>query len=172
MKISSKILFLIFILLLFESCSSTKYYMNKNKHITVKQINKIYKQNGNVYYLYSTYSNNSNIWTYSENRMIIYLLKNGRINNKQVFYGINAIDCPQLSINELRKDLYSKCALELDGDCFGFMISVAGDKREASFYVGINCLKHVEFESCLLNRIVGDINKYGLWSFDYTVSEL
>ena len=90
-------------------------------------------------------------------------MQKGKIKQKQVFKKIEDIQYAGISPVDMETELYQKCAPELDGDVFGFIIEVDGKRYDADFAVDINCFKRQEYKSVILNRISKDIEYYKLW---------
>ena len=84
---------------------------------------------------------------------------------KQVFKEKENIQYAGFSLEDIETELYQKCALELDGDAFGFIIDDDGKRYKADFAVDINCLKQQKYNSVFLNKIINDINYYKMWDF-------
>ena len=64
-----------FVMSVLVSCS-TMHYVKVNDKQTARQVTSFYQKNGNAFYLSSTYSTVSTVWTYEENSIVICRLRN------------------------------------------------------------------------------------------------
>lgn len=161
------IIVLLFIISFLVSCSTVRYNIKRNKDLTVRQVNYFYKKNGNAFYLCSTYATFSVVWTYDEDNFQIYRLQEGRIRQKQIFKSKDIIQYAVVSLEDLEDELYRKCALELDGDSFGFKVEIDRKTYIADYAVNINCMKQGKYESNFLNKITNDIKIHKMWEVEY-----
>lgn len=161
------IIVLLFIFSLLVSCSTMQYNIKRNKDLTVRQVNYFYKKNRNVFYLCSTYATFSVVWTYDEDKVEIYRLQKGKIRQKQIFEEKKTIQYAEISLEDIEKELYQKCALELDGDVFGFIIEIDHKTYIADYAVNINCMKQRKYKSTFLNKITNDIKSHKMWEVEY-----
>lgn len=159
----SFLMILLFTLCLLVSCSATNYVIKKNRYLTNKEVELLFQKNGNAFYLSSTYSYFSFVWSYNEDSVEIFRLRKGIIKQKQVFKEKENIQYAGFSLEDIETELYQKCALELDGDEFGYIIDYNGKRFKADFAVNINCLKQQKYNSVFLNKIINDINYYKMW---------
>jgi hypothetical protein len=159
------IIALLFTLSVLVSCSETNYAIKKNRDSTNKEMSLLFQKNGNAFYLSYTYSYFSIVWSYNEDSVEIYRLHKGKIKQKQVFREKEIIQYAGLSLVDIETELYQKCALELDGDVFGFIIEDDGKRYNADFSIDINSFKRKEYESDFLNRVSNDIKYYKMWDF-------
>jgi hypothetical protein len=155
------------IFLLSISCSTMRYNINKNNRFTEKQIINLLQKNGNVFYLFSAYVSFSTVWTYNLKGIEIYRLAKGKVNQKETFSGKELIQYSAVAFENIEKELYQKCALELDGDMFGFRIDIDGKIHKEDYAVDINCLKKGTYKSDFLNNIVADIKIHNMWGINY-----
>lgn len=153
--------------LLSMSCSTMRYNINKNNKFTEKQIINLLQKNGNAFYLSSTYAPFSTVWTYSINGIEIYRLAKGKVNQKEIFSETELIHYTKITFEDVEKELYQKCALELDGDMFGFRVDVDGKIQKEEYGIDIKCLKKGIYKSNFLNKIVTDIKTYNMWGVNY-----
>lgn len=167
MKKSYTILVLFFICAFLASCSTMQYNIRKNRNFTTKQVDYFYKKNGNAFYLSSTYANFSIVWTYDEDGIEIYRLQKGQIRQKQISSEKGIIPYAEFSLEDIEKELYQNCALELDGTVFGFKIEFDKKIHNADYAVDINCLKQGKYKSDFLNKIASDIKTYRMWEIEY-----
>ena len=158
---------LLSVFLLSISCSTMRYNINKNNRFTEKQIINLLQKNGNVFYLSSTYATFSTVWTYNINGIEIYRLAKGKVNQKETFSEKELIQYEGVVFEDIEKELYQKCALELDGDMFGFRIDIDGKIHKEDYAVNINCLKKGTYKSDFLNKLVNDIKAYNMWEINY-----
>ena len=153
MRKSYTIIVLFFVFSFLVSCSTMQYNIKRNQDLTAKQVNYFYQKNGNAFYLSSTYANFSIVWTYDEDRVEIYRLQKGKIRQKQIIKDKEIIQYAEVSLEDIEKELYQKCALELDGDMFGFIIEIDRKTHNADYAVDINCLKQGKYKSDFLTAI-------------------
>ena len=181
MRKSYTIIVLFFVFSFLVSCSTMQYAIKRNQDLTAQQVDDFYQKNGNAFYLSSTYANFSVVWTYDEDRVEIYWLQKGKIERKQIINDNETIQYAEVSLEDIEKELYQRCAMELDGDMFGFMIEIDrkdGDMfgfmieidrktHNADYAVDINCLKQGKYKSDFLNRITNDIKRHKMWEIEY-----
>jgi hypothetical protein len=148
------------------SCSTMQYNINRNNKFTEKQINFLLQKNGNVFYLSSTYATGSIIWTYNTGEIEMYKLAKGKVIRKETFSEEETLPLGELALKDIENELYQKCALELDGDSFGFNIDINGITYKASYAVDINCLKAETYKSDFLNKIANDIKTCNMWEWE------
>ena len=152
---------LILIIASFASCS-IMHNIERNHDFTKKLLNKLYRKNGNAFYLNSCYFTSSRVWTYYEGRIDIYMLYNGKTGWRKTYEDGGIMQYVNSSLN-LSNDLYGRCPLTLDGDMFGYIIDIDNEIHEYS--LDIDCLKQGKYESGFLNKLVNDINKYKMWEW-------
>ncbi len=156
------IISIVFVASFLPSCTFMQY-VKMNNNATKIWFDYLYKKNGNAFYLDSTYANGSIVWTYDENRIIIYYLVKGTISKKQVFAEKEWIKQTKISIEDIDFELLQKCFYVLDGDGFGFKIKCNEIIYRDSYGTDIECLKTSKFKSDFLNKISKDIRKYKMW---------
>lgn len=133
------------------SCSTQNY----NRNLKMK----LFQENGNVFYMSSTYAWREIIWSYTKDKIIIYELSTkGRIlkirselliENTSVFEDIQNT----YKINE---------CIELDDDYLGYKILKEQQVIEKEFLVNIKCfLKNIN-EIEFFNKIRSDMLKYNI----------
>lgn len=146
---------------MFSSCSTMKQSITKNQKNTNKNITNLLKNNDNVFYLYSTYSTFSTVWTYRNDSIEIYRLAKGKLTSKEIYKnkGIKSFQIP--SIKDLNSDI-DICGLVLDGDIIGFHF----DKNHNQITTDIKCFKTQKYQSDFLNKLVEDINTYKMWNIE------
>ena len=143
------------------------YNIKANRDLTAKQVNYFYQKNGNAFYLSSSSTNFSIIWTYYEGKVEIYRLQKGKISQRQIFREKEIIQYADISLEDIEKELYQKCALELDGDTFGIIIEIDHKTHNADYAVDINCLKQGKYKSDFFNKITNDIRNYKMWEVEH-----
>lgn len=158
---------LFFVFLLLISCSTMQYNINKNNKFTERQTKYLLQKNGNAFYLSSTYALFSTIWTYCTDKIEVYKLAKGKVIKKETFWIKNTMQFNAFVFNDIENELYQKCALNLDGDCFGFRIYKDGIICKENYPIDINCLQKETYESDFLNKIASDIKTYKLWEVKY-----
>jgi len=150
-----------FLLISFTTMKSNMIHNNikKNTKFTQKQVNFLFKKNGNAFYLDSSYATFSIVWTYSKNGIEIYRLVNGKVFKKEIFPEKEWLHDADIAVEEI----YKNCSVVLDGDGFGFKINMDGNIHKESYTTNIDCMKQQTFESEFLNKIVNDIKNYKMW---------
>lgn len=167
MRMRNSIIVLIFALFFLESCSTMHFAIRRNNNLTSRQVSHLYKENGNAFYLSSTYSSFSVVWTYDEDRIEIYRIKKGRIKEKQVYCGKEMISFSGVDIKDIENAIYQNFALELDGDAFGFIIRIGSETCKENFAIDINSLKQRHEYPAFLERVINDIRVYKMWEIQY-----
>lgn len=165
MKTIYNYILIVFSICIITSCMSTQQYITKNKKATEIKTNTLFKKNGNAFYIYSTHSSSSVIWSYRDTMIEIYKLNKGRVFKELIISHDNLIT-NNISFSNLEDDIYNNCALQLDGDVIGLRLHYEGKEYNERFPVDINCLKDKKYGIDLLNIIIGDINKYDMWNFE------
>lgn len=161
------IIVLLFIFSFGVSCLTVRYNVKRNKDLTVKQVNCFYKKNKNAFYLCSTYATFSVVWTYDEDKIEIYRLQEGKISKKQIFKAKDIIPYMVVPLEDVEDELYGKCAMELDGDSFGFKVEIDHKTYIEDYAVDIKCMKLGKYKSCFLKKIADDIKIYKMWEVEY-----
>jgi len=141
-----------------------KRNIQKNHKFTDKITSTILNKNGNVFYLNSTYATFSTVWTYSNNKLEIYKLANGRVSFEQKYSTISINMINKISKEELFE--LDQC-MELDGDGFGYRIKRDLEIEKQDLPIGIECFTKQKYKSDFLNKIVEDINTYKMWNVRY-----
>lgn len=157
--------FVIFCLCL-ESCS-TMHSIKRNQKCTAKQVDYLYQNNRNAFYLGSTFANFSTVWTYSEDKIVIYRLQKGKIKEKQIFEGKELMQYNEESLRDMKKELERIGAWELDGDLFGLSIEIERKRHDVAYPINIIYLKQGKYNSIFLNKIINDMKKYEMWRVEY-----
>ena len=150
---------------LFTACSPM-HYVKVNYNRTERIMNSLYRENKNAFCITSTYMVSSTVWTYEEDMVVVYRLKNGRIREKQTFQEIAPVPFSEDSWEEMKKELSQECPMELDGDLFGAVLEIDHTKTRYDYPVDINCMIRGNYDSLLLKRLVSDIISYSLWDVD------
>jgi hypothetical protein len=148
---------------IFTSCSTMKQSIVKNKRLTEKKATFLLNSNGNVFYLYSTYSTFSTVWSYRNDTIEIYRLAKGKLINKEEYKNAGITSFKKPSIKDLDSDI-NKCGIVLDGDIFGFEFN---KNTPPNLYnqitTDLECFKTQKYQSQFLNKLVEDVNTYKLW---------
>lgn len=144
------------ILVLSTVSCSTVYRINSNNKATSRIVSSLLEDNGNVYYLQSTYSKSSVIWTYGEDGIEIYRLHSGKLLSQKHIKTDECNDALFLNMEDLVElDDY----LELDGDILG----VQTWKMKQEYPVCFDCILNGPLHSKRLNLLIHDIINYELW---------
>ena len=167
MKHTLKLLLLLpVVILFFATCSTMMQNISKNDKSTDRLTSSLLDKNGNVFYLISTYSTISTVWTYRKSSIDIYKLVNGKISRQSTFpdIGFSQYEIPNLK--ELDIEI-KECGYELDGDVFGFRIKRVSEIEQQDLPINIKCFTKLKYKSAFLNKVVGDINIYKMWDVRY-----
>jgi len=167
MKKCTIIITLFSVFLLSISCSTMQYTINKNNKFTQKQLCDLVQKNGNAFYLSSGNATFSTVWTYNASEIEMYRLAKGKVYKKETFQEKEFIQYDFQSIQDIGNELYKKCALVIDGDGFGFRITVDGKMYREDYPIDIDCLKKEIYQSAFLNKIVNDIKTHKMWELAY-----
>lgn len=149
---------LFFAIIFLLSCSTIKNSIQKNHSKTDKLVSILLEENSNAFYLKSSYSNFSTVWFYSNNRIVIFKLSNGKIDSKNDYQN-------KTQLNSFSKEVIfelDKC-IELDGDGFGFKIKNDDNIIQEDLPINVECLKKGKYQSDFLNEVVRDISTYDMW---------
>lgn len=152
--------------LIYVSCSTMKNSIQKNRKYTEKIVSSLYEENGNVFYLQSSYSTFSTVWTYGKTQIEVYKISKGKIYNREKYNGTNQTLKLVPTFNEIHIEL-KECGYELDGDIFGFKIINGSEVEQQDLPISIDCFTKLKYKSEFLNKIVKDINTYKLWNVQY-----
>jgi len=156
-------LMLIFLLSFSISCSTIKGDIKRNNNKTDKWVNYLVRKNGNAFYVTSTYSTYSTVWSYVNNQIMIYRITSGKI-LKEETYARNSNFINKLpSHKQLDKELFEKCGYELDGDFFGFKIKKDNSLIEENFSINLECIKNGKYNLFFFSEISRDITAFNLW---------
>jgi len=161
MSIKIRIL-LIFSMMFLVSCSSMKNKINRNHKKTNKLISSLLEENGNAFYLKSSYASFSRVWSYTHNQIKIYRLGAGKIYEKNTYTRTSVLSNEIPTFNEIQK-VYKKCGFVLDGSSFGFKIKDNDNLIQEDLPTDIECLKKGKYQSDFFNQIVQDILTYKMW---------
>jgi hypothetical protein len=159
MKYTFKIM-TICILTILISCSTMKQNISKNQKKTLEEIGSLFEMNGNAFYLNSTYSTFSIVWTYKEGKIIVYKLMNGKLKRQEEY---DTKDASIVLFNS-KKEIFEldKC-MELDGDMFGYKIENGSEIDKQDLAINMKCFTKRKYQSEFLNKVVEDINTYKIW---------
>lgn len=140
------------------SCS-TKFMIRKNDKVTDVRINTLVNEYGNVFYIRSSNSTFSAIWYYTEEKLILYRVSNGKIVKENNYQTLTYNSFPD---NEKKYFELDEC-LELDGDILGFSIRNQQGLQEESFPINLTCFSNRNFESEFLESLKKDIDNFNIW---------
>ena len=158
------------LILLFISLSlGTSHSMSRsritlNQRFTAKILNKTYRQTGNAFCITSTYANFSVIWTYADDKIEIYRLKDSKIIQRLTFDDEDELK-PLYETNEteIETELYKVCPIELDGDTLAMLVKYNNTRLEGAHPVNINDFKQGKYNVGLLDKLAKDIQRYNMW---------
>ncbi len=162
-----KMLLFSFLLLSFVSCSTMQHNIRKNSNFTEKTISSLLKKNGNVFYIRPDLGAFSIVWTYSEDKIVIYHLGNGKVDATREYLNNKIIDYQIPTSLELDFDISTYCGFVLGGELFGFKIKKESEIQDFAWGFDIECLTNNTFQSDFLNKIVADINTYNMWNVQH-----
>ncbi len=157
---------LIAIVTFFISCSAMKHNIRKNDKFTDNIISSVFKENGNVFYIRATHATFSTVWTYNDNKLIVYNLANGRIQEKSDYFDNGISDYQVPTFKELNLEL-KECGYELDGENFGFKIDSGEQLEQQDLPISIECFTQSKYNLAFLNKVVADINIHKIWDVRY-----
>lgn len=150
------------VIALLTSCSTMKQNISRNQKNTLNKVNSIFEKNGNVFYLTSTYSTISTVWTYKEGKILIYKLVNGKLKSQEEYVNNDTSITPfnpKIEILELDK------FIELDGDMFGYKIMRGSQADIQDLSINIERFtQDSRYQSEFLNKVTEDINTYKMWN--------
>lgn len=151
-----KSLILGMIVLFITSCSSFRYRIIKNSVKTDRVAKSILNTNGNVFIISSPTSSVSTIWSYCDNKLTIYNLRNGiveveEINLKETHF------TDTISSSEL--DELVQCA-ELDGEIFSYLKKNGNNIDRIDYPIDCECLFQHDFKSNVLKMLFADIEEH------------
>ncbi|WP_326983768.1 hypothetical protein VUJ46_04295 [Chryseobacterium sp. MYb264] len=146
-----KFLLLLTLFFMITSCA-----ISKKKDI----ISDLYMNNGNVFYITSTYINRKIVWSYSNDKVIIYTLtsKNKILDKKEELVE-KPVDISSINLNDNYE--MDKC-MELDGDLLGYQIKQNEVIKSKEYPVNTKCFISNKYENILYNKLKDDIIKYNL----------
>lgn len=162
---------IITVMVILSACSTIRFTFNTkiNTVRTTILANHLFKKNGNAFYLTTTWSPISVVWTYKGTKMEVFRLWRGSIRNKQSFVVDNITGYIDKGLEDAKEELYHTCPMCLDGDGFDYLILTDSGPYEAGYSLDIGDLKTVSFSSPFLKKLQKDINTFGLW--DYWVNQ-
>ena len=121
-----------FLLVLVSIASCSVMQIKRTQDLTERLVKSLYQKNGNAFYLSSTHASFSTVWTHTEDMVIVYRLQKGKRKQMLSFMEKGIVQFAKIDPEDIEKELYQKCALELDGDVFGFIIDVDGNMLSVS----------------------------------------
>src|SRR5690554_4835672 len=149
------------IILFTMSCTSLKYQIKRNDAFTKKVVSEILRDNDNVFYLTTEFSNASLVWTYEKDVIQIFKLINGSVSTERKYELLNGSESIIHHSEENFNNQIFECS-ELDGDLIEIRIKNDGDIEKYSFPVNLECFTEREYESTFLTRVAGDMRKYNI----------
>ncbi|KIX21279.1 hypothetical protein SY27_11070 [Flavobacterium sp. 316] len=151
------ILSCVIILIMSNSCSSIKSKIANNNKSTMSLLDKLYLENNNSFYIKSSYTTVSKVWSYHNDTITIFKLKEGKVYEEQNFSSKQLSD--KIIVN--KNDLFEldKC-IELDGDIFGIRIKQSDQEILENLPMSIECFVKNQYKSDFFNSIVNDIKIY------------
>jgi hypothetical protein len=147
----------VIILVMFNSCSSIKSKIANNNKFTMSLLDKLYLENNNSFYIKSSYTTVSKVWSYHNDTITIFKLKDGKVYEEQNFSSKWLSDKTILDKNDLFE--LDKC-MELDGDIFGIRIKQSNQEILENLPINIGCFVKDQYKSDFFNSIVNDIKTY------------
>ncbi len=137
-----------------------KYPDEVNKRLISRLEKKYIKQNGNCFYITSTYSPLAVIWHYEDSLIHIHYLNSGRIKQTKQFgsYGLSVIDTLNIDPLIFYEDGWDYA---LDGD--GLHCSIQNRKYEFDLSIDLSSSLKNSSKTLLSKFIKGEISKYNLW---------
>lgn len=149
-----KVILLFLALTCFMSCSMTKFKIQKNDRATEKAIASFFKTNGNAFFLRSTYSTKSTVWSYEKGYVLIKRLENGK---EEFFKEVSSFAWySYANENEVKLSEFNGC-VELDGDLFGFKFKDDKNIRTEDYPVNIACMVGKKYESEFIKKLVEEM---------------
>ena len=159
------LLFLVLILVGCPSCSSFHYAVKLNHRKTERFFHLLFERNENAFYVDAAWCNGSVVWSYQENQIEIYKLRNGRIIKKQLFDNEGIHKLSESQFKSLDEEMAEKCPPVLDGDGCGFIIDSDSIVIQADYSIEVDEMKRQSFESVFLTKVVDDMNTYMIWNW-------
>lgn len=158
MCIKKRLIIGILVLTSLFSCGIYREVLNKPYNIEL--MDKLYKRNGNSFYIETTYSSISIVWSYSEKDIQIYKVLNNKIVYKKCFPKKRThVWLEQFSGD----DLYElDTSIELDGDVFGFKFIENGIKEQHNLPISLQRMLDGEYKSVFLRNVIRDMKIYEL----------
>ncbi len=124
-------------------------------------MSEIIKNNDNVFYLGTEYSNASFVWTYKNDVIQVFKLINGPVNTERKYEISNGKEWIIQHFKESFVGQIFDCT-ELDGDLIEIRIKKNGDIEKHSFPVNLECFFQGKYESKFLSRVAEDMKKYNI----------
>jgi hypothetical protein len=154
---------LILLIIIAASCSVIGKYTypdQVNKRLLTRLTEKYNKESGNCFYVNSTYSRHATVWHYTDRRIIIDYLQNGRIKQTKQYdsNGLSIIDTLIIDPMEFDEDGWNYA---LDGD--GLYISIQNRKYEFNLPIDISSSLNNESKTSLRKFIVDEMTRYHIF---------
>ena len=80
---------------------------------------------------------------------------------------LRELEQDDISEDNYKNAIYDNCALELDGDVFGYIIRIGDETYNEDYPIDINCLKQRHECPFLLEKVIDDIRIYNMWEINY-----
>ena len=148
----------VILLITIEACSSMKQSTRRNQKATSNQIEKLVLQNGNAFCISATNSTATTLWSYSDDKIIIYRLLNGKLVKEESH---SALYTKEFTY-DFEDELFESGCIELDG--VGLHIKFKTDSiiETHDFPINTKCFTQRKYNSIPLNNLVSDINTFKL----------
>lgn len=166
MAVTRIVILLCAVLIFLDSCTSIRWRILRNDKFTDKMISKTLADSGNVFYIRSTSSTFSTIWTYVGGNLELYRLANGKVRQKEVYLREPITKYVIPSVEELYNEM-NECGYALDGDILGFKLRVDGRIIAFDIPVEIECFIDIDYESLFLAKLVEDVKFHQIWDVIY-----
>lgn len=146
------------LLITIEACSSMKQSTRRNQKATSSQIEKLVLQNGNAFCISATNSVATTLWSYSDDKIIIYRLLNGKLVKAESYSALNTKEFTC----DFEDELFESGCIELDGGSLHIKFKTDSIIETHDFSINTKCFTHRKYNSIPLNNLVSDINTFKL----------
>lgn len=152
------------VLILLSSCSMSQY-IKRNNRSTERWACRLCERNGSAFYLSTTYSYISYVWTDKREEIEVRRLVKGKVQKKWTIKGNWIINYDGKALEKANNELEERCPFELDGDLVGYFIRVNGSVYEYSHGISMDCMEQNVYDSEILNGILYVLlnSNYNLW---------
>ena len=155
-----KINYFIIICLFFLSCGGINKQIKRNDKKTSSLYEELLDENKNAFALNSTYFNFSRVWTYKRDKIVVFDLKNGKIQDTRI-YGNSNNDWLNFAEDDIKPVATGGC-LELDGDLMRYSIIKDDALISVELPISIECFLKAENHSRFYKELAKDIETYKL----------